>query len=343
MTINTQSSEKSHPETATEKTGVLLVNLGTPDSCDKPAIKRYLAEFLSDRRVIETSPFLWQIILHGFILRTRPGKVSHAYQSIWRKDTDESPLRYYTRRQAELLKSHFAVGSPIIIDWAMRYGQPGIEQQLQSLKEQGCHKILIAPLYPQYSATTTASVNDKVFDCLKKMRWQPAIRTLPPYFDQPAYISTIAQSITEYYANKPKQADVILVSYHGLPKDYLDKGDPYYCHCAKTTRLIREHLKCDESFLKMTFQSRIGPKEWLKPYTAETMIELAREEKHIAVIMPGFSVDCLETLEEMDKQNRTLFEKNGGKKLDIIPCLNDSANGIEMLNILLSQELQGWV
>lgn len=334
----------THPPVAFGNVGVLLVNLGTPDTCDKKSVRRYLAEFLSDRRVIELHPLFWQPILRGIILQTRPAKTTEAYEKVWFNETDESPLRYYTRLQAEKLAQHFLdQNQNIDLDWAMRYGQPSIKTQLLAMKDRGCDRILIAPLYPQYSATTTATVNDRAFDVLKEIRWQPAIRTLPPYFDQPDYIDAIANSIRDYLTQAESKPDVLLASFHGLPQEYFDKGDPYYCHCAKTTRLIRDALGMDETQLVLSFQSRFGPKQWLQPYTVETLETLAKAKKSVAVFMPGFSADCLETLEEMNMQNRDHYLQHGGDQYDFIPCLNDSPDSINMLAKLIHNELQGWI
>jgi ferrochelatase len=334
-----------HPLLASGHIGVLLVNLGTPDAHDVPAVRRYLAEFLSDRRVIELTPLLWQPLLHGIILRTRPARVAEAYHKVWMEETNESPLRYYTRRQAELLGERFGErDGKFHLVWAMRYGNPSIAAQIGALHTQGCERLLVVPLYPQYSATTTATVNDRVFDTLRTMRWQPALRCLPPYYDHTAYIEAIAQTIEQHIAGGEQRPEVILASFHGLPQVYFDKGDPYYCHCARTTRLLRERLGLDETRLRMSFQSRFGPKKWLQPYTDRTIKALAREGvRHIAVVMPGFAADCLETLEEMGMQNRDLFLGHGGSRYDIIPCLNDSAAGIDMLHTLVAQELAGWI
>jgi ferrochelatase len=334
-----------HPAVASGQIGVLLVNLGTPESHDTTAVRRYLAEFLSDRRVIELTPWLWKPILHGVILRTRPARVAEAYHKIWHHETNESPLRYYTRRQAEKLGGRLrARDDRITVSWAMRYGNPSIAEQIAALQAAGCERLLIVPLYPQYSATTTATVNDKVFDVLKAQRWQPALRSLPPYYDHPAYIEAVARSIEEHLATGDQRPEVILVSFHGLPQQYFDNGDPYYCHCAKTTRMLRERLGLNEQQLRMTFQSRFGPKKWLQPYTDKTLKSLARKGvRHIAVIMPGFAADCLETLEEMGIQNRELFLGHGGEHYDVISCLNDSEAGIDMLDRLVAQELGGWM
>ena len=346
MTESTGSHRPpEHPPIASGGIGVLLVNLGTPDAHDTAAVCRYLAEFLSDRRVIELTPWLWQPILHGIILRTRPARVAEAYHKVWLHETNESPLRYYTRRQAELLGGRLRErDSRITVSWAMRYGRPSIAEQIGALQKEGCERLLIVPLYPQYSATTTATVNDKVFDVLKTQRWQPALRCLPPYYDHPAYIEATAHSIEELLATAEQRPEVILASFHGLPQEYFNKGDPYYCHCAKTTRLLRERLDLDDQQLRMSFQSRFGPKKWLQPYTDKTLKTLAREGvRHIAVIMPGFAADCLETLEEMGIQNRELFLRYGGERYDVISCLNDSEGGIDMLQRLILQELAGWI
>ncbi len=262
------------------------------------------------------------------------------------KDSDESPLRYYTRKQAQKLRHSLSeyCNTQLIVAWAMRYGSPALDETLEKLKQQGCQRILVVPLYPQYSATTTATVTDKVFEVMRYWRWQPALRTVPPYFDHPAYIQALSDSISDCLATQERKPEVIIASYHGLPKECLEKGDPYHCHCAKTTRLLREKLAVDESYLQMTFQSRFGPKKWLEPATNHTLIDLAQKGiKHVAVITPGFAVDCLETLEEMGIQNRELFLQNGGERYDLIPCLNDSENGIGLLAELVRQELGGWI
>ncbi len=346
MTVHSDSAlPPDHPDIPDARIGVLLVNLGTPDACTPEAVRRYLAEFLSDRRVIELSPWIWQPILHGIILRTRPRKVAAAYREIWIHDSDESPLRLYTRRQAELLREKLAANEgDLVVDWAMRYGKPQLSERLRALQREGCQRILLFPLYPQYSATTTATVNDRVFDTLKSMRWQPAIRTMPSYHDHPSYINALAESIESHLAASGSSPEVMLASFHGLPREYFDAGDPYHCHCAKTTRLLRERLGCSEDYLRMSFQSRFGPKEWLQPYTDQAIEELAKSGiKRLAVVTPGFAADCLETLEEMGIQNRRLFLDNGGQDYSLIPCLNDSDTGARMLLDLVRQELAGWI
>ena len=344
---NSHSSALSHqhPSNAPARIGMMLVNLGTTSAPEPASVRRYLAEFLSDRRVIELSPWLWQPLLHGFILRTRPGKVAEAYSKIWMQESDESPLRFYTRRQCSKIATLFEkIADNLIVEWAMRYGSPSIPDTIDSLQQRGCRRILIAPLYPQYSATTSGTVNDKVFDTLKTMRWQPSLRIMPPYYDHPSYIEALAGSIESYLTNLDRRPDILLASYHGLPQAYSDAGDPYKCHCSTTTHLLRQRLGMNDQNLLMTFQSRFGPKQWLKPYTDDTLTQLARNGKrHVAVVTPGFAVDCLETLEEMGIQNRDHFLAEGGKHYHCIPCLNDSPPGIDMLAQLVQEELSGWL
>lgn len=327
----------SHLEIKNDRIGVLLVNLGSPENTDYRAIRNYLRQFLSDPRVIEVNPLLWQIILNLFILPFRPLKTKKAYEKIWIRETNESPLAYYTRRQAEKLARRFP---SLTIEWAMRYGTPSIEKKLHILRGKGCDKILICALYPQYSATTTATAHDEVFRVLQGMRWQPALRTLPPYHDHPVYIEALATSLKKL---KPKP-EVILVSFHGIPQEYFDRGDPYYCFCHKTARLLREKLKYDENTLRLTFQSRFGPKQWLQPYTEQTLIESAAQGvKSVAIIAPGFASDCLETMEELAIRAKEQFLKHGGKHVTVIPCLNDSKAAINLYSDLIENELQGWI
>ncbi|MEE9412895.1 MAG: ferrochelatase [Methylococcales bacterium] len=343
MTKTNIHHPQQHPQIKPSTVAVLLVNLGTPSANDTRSIRRFLAEFFSDRRVIELPPLLWKPILYGFILTTRPAKVAKAYQKIWMQKQDESPLRFYSRQQAEKLKLALQEQN-VLLEWAMRYGEPSLQSVLEKLKQEGCQRLLVIPLYPQYSATSSASVVDKVFDVLKTWRWQPALRTLPPYFDHPAYISALGESVQKYLDSTENKPEVILASYHGIPKDCIKQGDPYYCHCSKTTRLLREQLGVEDTFLQMTFQSRFGPKKWLEPATDLTLKKLAKQGiKRVAVITPGFASDCLETLEEMDIQNRETFINNGGSDYDYIPCMNDSQIGINMLETLVRQELRGWV
>ncbi len=333
----------SHPPVKTGRVGILLVNLGTPDATDKRSMRRYLKEFLMDRRVIEWSPFFWYPILFGIVLNTRPAKVGKAYEAIWNKDLDESYLRTYTRSQSEKLAEALKDKPKVIVDWAMRYGNPSIDSKLKALQDQGCERILLFPLYPQYAASTTATVNDKAFESLMKMRWQPAIRTVPPYFDDPAYIEALANSIHAKLATLDWAPEVVLTSFHGIPQSYFDAGDPYYCHCQKTARLLREKLGWDEAKLRVTFQSRFGPEEWLQPYTDKTVEQLAKDGvKRIAIINPGFVSDCLETLEEIAGEVAEIFEHNGGEHFAHIPCLNDTDDGLSVIEKVVRNELQGW-
>jgi ferrochelatase len=326
------------------KVGVLLVNLGTPDGTDYTSMRRYLKEFLTDKRVIEWPKIAWYPILFGIVLNTRPGKVGKAYETIWNKERNESFLRTYTRSQAELMATALADYSEVVVDWAMRYGQPSIASRMEHLQKAGCDRILVFPLYPQYAAATTATVNDKAFEALLKMRWQPALRTVPPYHDDPAYIDALAISIEKHLATLDWEPERVLTSFHGIPRSYFDKGDPYYCQCQKTARLLRERLGWSEEKLLVTFQSRFGPEEWLQPYTDKTVEKLAQEGiKRIAVINPGFVSDCLETLEEIAEQAAESFLHNGGETFAHIPCLNDSPEGMAVLEKVVRRELSGWI
>ncbi|MEM6902183.1 MAG: ferrochelatase [Pseudomonadota bacterium] len=334
-----------HPPVAGPKIGVLLMNLGTPDATSYWPMRRYLKEFLSDRRVIEVNPLIWQPILNLIILSTRPKKIGAAYDSIWDRETNESPLRRITREQTQAVAERLApLGAAIEVDWGMRYGNPSIKSRLEALREQGCDRIVMMALYPQYAASTMATAYDKAFDALKEMRWQPAVRTLPPYHDDPVYVNAIAQSLNDHLATLDWEPEVIVSSFHGVPKSYLMKGDPYHCMCAKSARLIREHLGMDDQKFKLTFQSRFGPQEWLQPYTDETIEKLAKEGvKKLAVITPGFSSDCVETLEEIAIEGHEIFEEHGGTHFTVVPCLNQSALSIDLLVHLAKQELAGWV
>ncbi|WP_104664557.1 ferrochelatase [Ensifer adhaerens] len=334
----------NHPSVKSGKVGILLVNLGTPDGTDYTSMRRYLKEFLTDRRVIEWSRLFWYPILFGIVLNTRPGKVGKAYETIWNKDLNESYLRTYTRNQSELMAKSFADQPNVIVDWGMRYGQPSIASRMEALQKAGCERILVFPLYPQYAAATTATVNDKAFEALLKMRWQPALRTVPPYHDDPVYIDALATSIERHLATLDWEPEVVLTSFHGIPKSYFDKGDPYYCQCQKTARLLRKKLGWPKEKLQVTFQSRFGPEEWLQPYTDKTVEKLAQEGvKRIAVLNPGFVSDCLETLEEIAEQAAESFHHNGGEKFTHIPCLNDSAEGMAVLEHVVRRELAGWL
>lgn len=326
-----------HPPVAPRKVGVLIVNLGTPDAPDAPSVRRYLKQFLSDRRVVELPALLWQPILHGIILRTRPAKSAHAYGLVWREDG--SPLAAITRAQARALEGAF--GADVIVDHAMRYGNPAIGDRVSALKAAGCDRILLAPLYPQYSGATTATANDAAFAELAAMRWQPAVRTLPPYHDDPGYIAALKTSVEVALAAMDVPPDMILASFHGMPERTLALGDPYHCQCQKTARLLGEALGRP---VEISFQSRFGRAKWLEPATDTTLAALpGRGVKHVAVIAPGFSADCLETLEEIAIRGRDTFVAAGGATFSYIPCLNDSGEGMEFLRELIGRELEGWV
>ena len=325
-----------HPRIPVAKIGVLIVNLGTPDAAEAGAVRRYLAEFLSDPRVVEIPRLIWKPILHGIILRTRPKKSAHAYRQVWREDG--SPLAAITAQQAEALRAKF--GDAVMVEHAMRYGRPAIADKLAAMKAAGCERILIAPLYPQYCAATTATANDAAFAALAAMRWQPAIRTLPPYHDDPAYIGALKESVGTALATLPFQPDAVLASFHGMPARTLALGDPYHCHCQKTARLLGEALGRD---LIVSFQSRFGRAKWLEPATDLTLAGLpAKGVKRVAVVAPGFSADCLETLEELAIRGRQTFLDAGGSDFAYLPCLNAESPGIAMLHLLLQRELAGW-
>jgi len=325
--------------------GILLVNLGTPDATDSRSVRRYLREFLSDRRVIEDQGLVWKFILNAIILTLRPRRKGRDYETIWNHERNESPLKTVTRAQAEKLGQALSpLGSRLVVDWAMRYGNPSIASRLQALVESGCDRILLLPLYPQYAAATTATVCDAAFDALKKMRWQPTLRVVPPYHDDPVYIDALAGSLETGIKKLAFAPDMILASFHGLPKSYADAGDPYPAHCAETVRLLRARLKLDESKLMLTFQSRFGRAEWLTPYTDMTVKALAQKGvKNLAVLTPGFAADCLETLEEIAVENAHIFKTHGGVNFAAIPCLNDSAEGMAVIAHVVRRELQGWV
>ena len=335
---------RDHPPVRAGRIGVLLVNLGTPEGTGYWPMRRYLGEFLSDRRVIEAPRLIWQPILQGVVLTTRPTRSGKLYDSIWNREKNESPLRTFTRSQAEKLATEFAAEESVVVEWAMRYGKPTILGRLDALKEAGCDRVLVFPLYPQYSATTTASVNDAAFEALKRMRWQPALRTVPPYYDEPTYIDALAESVESHLAALDFEPQAVIASYHGIPLSYFRKGDPYHCHCQKTSRLLRERLGWSEGRLLTTFQSRFGREEWLQPYTDKTMERLAGEGvKRIAILNPGFVSDCIETLEEIAIQNREIFLHHGGERFSHIPCLNDSPRGMRVITSVVWRELQGWI
>ena len=325
---------ENHPKIQYGKTGVLLVNLGTPDSTSWWDIRKYLKEFLSDRRVIEVNPFVWQIILNLFILTFRPSKTAKAYKEIWMQKENMSPLRYYTLMQTKKLRERFD-NNKIVVDYAMRYGNPSIKSIMTKLQQEGCENIIVLPLYPQYAAPTTATVCDEVYRTLLKMRWQPSLQIVPHYESEPLYINALVNSINKKISELNWKPDLIIASYHGIPKKYFEKVDPYHCYCQKTSRLISEKYK--EIPIKTTFQSRFGPQDWLQPYTDNTLENLPKEgKKNILVICPGFSSDCVETLEEIAIQGKESFMKSGGKNFDVIPCLNDNDDHINLIKKLVS-------
>ena len=325
--------------------GVLLVNLGTPDAADRKAVHRYLKEFLSDRRVIERNSLFWQAVLSGVILPLRSRRRARDYRKIWNHEKDESPFKTITRSQAEKLAVGLEpFGKHVIVDWAMRYANPSIRSRLDALIRRGCDRILIMPLYPQYAAATTATACDEVFRYMMSLRWQPALRILPAYYAEPHYIEALAASLAEALKELSFEPDVILASYHGMPKEFVDKGDPYQSQCARTTELLRQQLGLDENKLMMSFQSRFGRGLWLEPYTIKTVKALAkRGVTNLAVITPGFSADCLETLEEIAVENARMFRRNGGKNFAVIPCLNDGKPGMQLIRQLAMRELKGWL
>tara|TARA_B100001248_G_C27356558_1_gene444132 strand:+ start:9 stop:998 length:990 start_codon:yes stop_codon:yes gene_type:complete len=328
---------EKHPEVKFGKTGALIINLGTPDSTNWLDIRKYLKEFLSDRRVIEVNPILWKIILNVIILNLRPSKTAKAYKEIWMKDIDMSPLLYYTQMQAQKVSSLIS-NENLIIDFAMRYGNPSIKSKIKKLHEAGCENLVILPLYPQYAAATTATVCDEVYRTLMEMRWQPSLKIIPHYESNPLYIDALVNSINTKLAGINWKPDLILASYHGIPKKYFDKGDPYHCYCHKTTRLISEKFTFIK--IKTTFQSRFGPEEWLKPYTDKTLENLPNEGvKNVLAICPGFSSDCVETLEEILIQGKESFLEAGGQNFDMIPCLNDNDDHIKLLSNLIKKNI----
>ncbi|WP_274425816.1 ferrochelatase [Chelativorans sp. YIM 93263] len=335
-------SSNSGPQTG--KIGVLLVNLGTPEGTDYWPMRRYLAEFLSDRRVIEWPRAIWYPVLYGIVLSRRPSKSGAAYAKIWNNERNESPLRTFTRAQGERLATALADHENIIVDWAMRYGKPAIKEVTNSLIERGCDRIVMFPLYPQYSATTTATVNDKFFEALAKMRFQPAVRTIPSYPGDSVYIDALARSIEGHLATLDFEPEKVIASYHGIPQSYVQRGDPYEAQCYETSRLLRERLGWDDKKLLTCFQSRFGPEEWTQPYTDKTVERLAREGvKSVAVFNPGFVSDCLETLEEIAVEAGTIFRAAGGENFTHIPCLNDSDDGMRVIEHLVRRELSGWI
>lgn len=329
---------------APERVGVLLVNLGTPDSADTKGVRVYLREFLSDPRVIENQGLFWKLALNGIILNTRPARKAKDYQKIWNTEKNESPLKTITRAQSEKLGAAMAGRDHIVVDWAMRYGNPSIKSRIEALTAQGCGRLLVVPLYPQYSAATSATVCDQVFRVLGEMRAQPTLRVTPPYYRDPDYIEALAASIKSHLATLPFEPEIIVASFHGMPQAYIEKGDPYQSQCIATVDALRARMGLDDKKLMLTFQSRFGFDQWLQPYTDKTIAKLAKDGvRKLAVVMPGFAADCLETLEEIAQENAEIFLENGGEEFSAVPCLNDSDGGIEVIRQLVLRELQGWL
>lgn len=333
-----------HPQVKYGRVGVLLLNLGTPDGTSYWPMRRYLKEFLSDTRVIEEPRWKWWPILNLIILTVRPSKKGKDYASIWNNERNEGPLKTITRSQADKLTARLADQPNVIVDWAMRYANPTTESRIKALMEQGCDRILLLPLYPQYAAATTATAADQAFRALIKMRWQPAVRVAPSYHDNPAYIDALARSMRTHLSKLDFEPEKIVATFHGMPQKYLEAGDPYHCQCQKTSRLLREKLGIDQDRWLTTFQSRFGNDPWLQPYTDETVMALAKSGvKKLVLVAPGFSADCLETLEELDVENRHIFESNGGEKFAYLPALNDSAEGMDAIENFVRRELMGWI
>jgi protoporphyrin/coproporphyrin ferrochelatase len=337
-----QRLPEAHPAVCSGRVGVLMMNLGTPDATDYWSMRRYLKEFLSDRRVIEVPRLKWWPILNLIILTVRPGRKGRDYDKIWNKERNEGPLKTITRAQAEKLGAALA-DARIVVEWAMRYANPAIAARIAYLKEQGCDRILLVPLYPQYAGASWATACDQAFRALMALRWQPAIRVVPPYYDDAAYIEAIAASIREHLATVDFEPEALVASFHGMPQKYLELGDPYHCQCQKTSRLVREKLGWPAERWHTTFQSQFGTDPWLQPYTIETMERLAKAGvRRVAVVSPGFSADCLETLEELDIENRAKFMEHGGETFTYIPCLNDSPLGMRVIEAVVRRELAGW-
>ena len=332
------------PQAVPARVGVLLVNLGTPDTADAKGVRVYLREFLSDPRVIENQGLIWQVILNGIVLQVRPAKKAKDYLKIWNTEKNESPLKTITRAQSDKLAASIADQKHVVVDWGMRYGNPSVKSRIDALTAQGCDRILVMPLYPQYSASTSATVVDKVALALKDMRAQPTVRFTPPYYDEPCYIDALAVSIERHLATLSYTPDVIMASFHGMPQSYIDKGDPYQAQCVATVDALRTRMGLDDKKLMLTFQSRFGYAAWLQPYTDKTIEQLAKDGvRRIAVVTPGFSADCLETLEEIAQENAEIFHKAGGQDFSAVPCLNDSDEGMDVIRQVVLRELQGWI
>ncbi len=336
---------RPHPPVRTGRIGVLLLNLGTPSGTGYFAIRRYLSEFLQDRRIVELPKVVWWPLLQGIILSTRPFSKGKEYRAIWNTERDESPLLTITRGTADGVRRRIGGWSDrILVDFGMRYGEPSTQSRIEALAGAGCDRILAVPLYPQYSATTVASSCDAVFDALKTLRWQPALRVAQPWYDHPVYIDALARTARAHLATLPWEPEVVVASFHGIPKKNFAKGDPYFCHCQKTGRLLQQALGLPDERFRITFQSRFGPAEWLQPYTDETIKGLAEQGiKRVAVIAPGFAADCLETIEELGEEVREEFMDHGGEQYALIPCLNDSEEAVDVLEAVLAHELTGWL
>ena len=334
-----------HPVLPPRKTGVLMVNLGTPDAPTAGSVRKYLAEFLSDRRIVDYPRLFWLPLLYGVILNVRPAKTAKAYASVWRTDTNESPLRFFTRDAAEKTSLAVTKNNPdLVVDWAMRYGAPSVGERIRALKEQGCERLVIIPLYPQYSSTTTASVHDAVFDAVRELKWQPALRFAPAFHDETAYIEALGASVDAKFRTLAAPPEKVVISFHGLPERLLHEGDPYFCHCSKTARLLREHMGWTEAYAPLTFQSRFGREKWLEPATDATIDAMAQKGvKRVAVVTPGFVADCLETLEEIGIAAAEDFRANGGEELAVVPCLNSSPEMIDLLTKIIARESAGWI
>jgi len=331
-------------DTPRGRVGVLLVNLGTPDTADARGVRVYLKEFLSDPRVIEKQGLVWKLVLNGIILNTRPRRKALDYLKIWNTELNESPIKIITRAQSDKLAAAIADHDHVVVDWAMRYGNPSMQSRIAALTAQGCDRLLVVPLYPQYSAATSATVCDEAFRVLSEMRAQPTLRVTPPYYDDPDYIDALAVSIERHLASLPFTPEIIMASFHGMPQAYIEKGDPYQGQCVAATEALRKRMGLDASKLMLTFQSRFGFDEWLQPYTDKTVEKLAKDGvKRLAVVTPGFSADCLETLEEIAQENAHIFRQNGGEEFTAIPCLNDSDPGMDVIRKLVLRELQGWI
>ncbi|MCK0102822.1 ferrochelatase [Pseudohalocynthiibacter sp. F2068] len=337
---------EGHPTIPPARVGVLIANLGTPDGYDYRSMRRYLNEFLSDQRVIDYPAWKWQPLLQLIILTKRPFSSGAAYKSIWNEEAGESPLMTITKAQTNKLRQVLSkrYGNQVVVDFSMRYGNPSTKSKVEALIAAGCQKILFFPLYPHYAGATTATANDAFFKALSDATWQPAVRTVPAYFEQPSYIDALAQSVERAYAKLDTRPDHLIASYHGMPERYLTQGDPYHCQCQKTSRLLKERLGWDDGEIITTFQSKFGPEEWLKPYTVEEVARLAKAgKKNIAVIAPAFSADCIETLEEINEEIFESFEHAGGEKFTYVPCLNDEDAHISALSNVIEQNLCGWL